>query len=247
MTWAKLAGHAHAPSSSPPPAKSPTAKPKTPIASGAVAGAKAGSAGTTPMTVPTGSTSTMAGLKHLIPVSGIAGINSGLTAVNNAYMIQKYGHPRLDHKYDPDWSDITNPKLLKAIITQDVGPFKATGLAPAVASLKQIFAEVKSKHFDVYQNITNGGMRVCRLQRGSKTAISNHSWGTAIDLGFGKDSKGFAVVDPPKDHKTYFGLALIAPIFNAHGWYWGASFSREDAMHFEGSKRLIDSWSSALV
>jgi len=42
------------------------------------------------------------------------------------------------------------------------------------------------------------------------------------------------------------GLTLIAPIFQRHGWCWGAAFRKEDGMHFEGSKTLIDQWAAAL-
>ena len=34
--------------------------------------------------------------------------------------------------------------------------------------------------------------------------------------------------------------------FCKHGWYWGAAFRKEDAMHFEASKTLVESWSKAL-
>jgi hypothetical protein len=29
---------------------------------------------------------------------------------------------------------------------------------------------------------------------------------------------------------------------NQHGWYWGAAFRTEDAMHFEASRSLISQW-----
>ncbi|MGC4064845.1 MAG: peptidoglycan-binding protein [Polyangiaceae bacterium] len=41
---------------------------------------------------------------------------------------------------------------------------------------------------------------------------------------------------------TQLGLAQIAPIFNRHGWYWGAGFGREDAMHFEVGDERIRAW-----
>jgi hypothetical protein len=186
------------------------------------------------------------GLKGLIAVPPKSSFNIGLVPVNNAYMIKTLGKPRPEGGYGKNDSVITNPKLRDAMTTKDVGPFKVTGLAPAVASLANVMAEIKQQHFDVYSALTYGGMKVCRLQRNSPTAISNHSWGTAIDLGIGKRD-GFADVDVRGDKKTYIGLARIAPIFNKHGWYWGAAFGTEDAMHFEGSKALIDQWARSLV
>ena len=38
------------------------------------------------------------------------------------------------------------------------------------------------------------------------------------------------------------GLSKIAPIFNRNGWFWGAGFRTEDAMHFEVSDETIRKW-----
>jgi D-alanyl-D-alanine carboxypeptidase len=156
-------------------------------------------------------------------------------------MLEKLGKPRPEGGYGKNDSAITNPKLLRAMTTQSVGPFRVTGLAPAVTSLAAVFADVRVAHPNVYGALTSGSMKVCRYQLGSTTAISNHSWGTAIDFGL----RGHGV-DPRGDGKAYFGLALIAPIFNRHGWYWGAAFGTEDAMHFEAGRDLIDQWSRVL-
>jgi hypothetical protein len=93
---------------------------------------------------------------------------------------------------------------------------------------------------DVYAVLGTAGMLCCRYQRGSTSAISNHSWGTAIDLTIAK------VLDARGDNKVQYGLTLIAPIFNRHGWYWGAMFPTEDAMHFEASKGLVEKWGASL-
>ena len=79
----------------------------------------------------------------------------------------------------------------------------------------------------------SAGMLCCRFVRGSTTSISNHSWGTAIDLTIN------GVLDKRGNGQVQYGLALIAPIFNQHGWYWGAGFATEDGMHFEISQDLL--------
>jgi hypothetical protein len=76
-------------------------------------------------------------------------------------------------------------------------------------------------------------MLCARFVRGSTTAISNHAWGTAIDLTLD------GVLDRRGDGRVQVGLTRIAPIFNRHSWFWGAGFRTEDAMHFEGSDELI--------
>lgn len=63
----------------------------------------------------------------------------------------------------------------------------------------------------------------------SATAISNHSWGTAIDLTLD------GVLDTYGDDKVHYGLTL-ASIFNRHGWFCGAAFRTEDAMHFGATR-----------
>ena len=77
--------------------------------------------------------------------------------------------------------------------------------------------------------------------RGSTTSISNHPWGTAIDLTLN------GVLDAYGDSHVQYGLTLIAPIFNRHGWYWGAAFGKEDGMHFEGGRALVSRWASQLT
>lgn len=81
-------------------------------------------------------------------------------------------------------------------------------------------------------------MLCCRKQRGSNK-ISSHSWGTAIDLKL--DGK----LDVRGNRKVHYGLSLIAPIFNRHGWFWGAAFRTEDAMHFEVGKAKLDQWKNS--
>jgi hypothetical protein len=50
------------------------------------------------------------------------------------------------------------------------------------------------------------------------------------------------VLDRRGDKQVQVGLTLIASIMNQHGWYWGAAFRTEDAMHFEASQSLILKW-----
>src|SRR5712691_13388414 len=92
--------------------------------------------------------------------------------------------------------------------TEDVGPFRVTGLAPAVSSLREVMAEIRQAEPDVFAGLGSSGMLCARLVRGSATAISNHSWGTAIDLNLN------GVLDARGNNRVQEGLARIAPIFN---------------------------------
>jgi hypothetical protein len=166
-------------------------------------------------------------------------INVGLEAVSTSFMVQQLGRPR--DSYSEDCQDVTDPVLNRNMLSAQVGPIRVTGLAPALRSLQTVFSEINSKQPDVYSLLGTVGMLCCRYQRGSTTAVSNHSWGTAIDLTIA------GVLDKRGDGKVQYGMTLIAPIFNQCGWYWGAGFHVEDGMHFEGSCSLIRSWKLQLV
>jgi hypothetical protein len=129
-----------------------------------------------------------------------------------------------------------NPALLRLMVTETVGPLRVTGLRPAIESLRTVVADIEREHPDVHAALGTAGMHCARFVRNSTTTISNHSWGTAIDLTLQ------GVLDQRGDDKVQVGLARIAPLFNRHGWFWGADFGTEDAMHFEISDETIRAW-----
>jgi hypothetical protein len=78
-----------------------------------------------------------------------------------------------------------------------------------------------------------------RFIRGSRTSLSNHSWGTAIDLNAGWNPLGArpALVGKPGCVRELVEIALES------GFYWGGFFGsngggRPDGMHFEVMKIL---------
>ncbi|MEN9866806.1 MAG: hypothetical protein RL748_2396 [Pseudomonadota bacterium] len=178
-------------------------------------------------------------MRREVTKASLGPLNVGLKAVSNAYMLEKLGNPR--ENYSQQDQPVTNPKLKRNIKIDSVGPFRVNGLAPAVDSLKEVMADIAKMQPDVYRGLKSSGMLVCRNQRGSTTKISNHSWGAAIDLNL------YGKLDDRGNNKIQYGLTLIAPIFNKHGWYWGAGFSTEDAMHFECGRDLLDSFLPSIV
>lgn len=164
-------------------------------------------------------------LARLVPVPVKGSYNSGLSPARPSTLRRLLGLPRED--FGPECRPVTNKALKARFVTRSVGPFRVTGLDVAVASLTRVMAVVKSADPEAYSQIGTAGMLCARFVRGSKRTPSNHSWGTAIDLTFGGE------VDPRGDGKCQLGLLRVYPYFHAEGWYWGAGFSREDAMHFE--------------
>jgi len=168
-------------------------------------------------------------ITDLIPIP--ENINPGLNGARQLTMMSLLGSPR--GSFGADCLPVTNPRLRSLIKTDDVGKFRVTGLGPAVDSLKQVLTEVSAEEPEIFAALGTAGMLCARLVRNSNHSISNHSWGTAIDLTL--DGR----LDVRGNNRTQIGLAQIAPIFNRHKWFWGAGFPVEDAMHFELSEQRI--------
>jgi hypothetical protein len=165
-------------------------------------------------------------------------INKGLSSAKNSTMLQILGMPR-DH-VDEKCRPIVNEPILSLTVTEDVGPFKVSGLRPAVESLREVLAEIKAAHPQLHASLGTAGMLCARLIKNS-TKLSNHSWGCAIDISI----KGIldGLDNTKHDGKTLAGLAAMAPFFNEAGWYWGVGFSSfEDGMHFEIADETIRAW-----
>lgn len=169
-------------------------------------------------------------------VSIPANINTGISSAKQSTMLALLGNPRSD--YNSDCQGIEHPELKKLVAFKDLGVFKVRGLGPAVDSLTRVIDDIRVQQPQVHAALGTAGMLCARLVRGSQHAISNHSWGTAIDLTLND------VLDRRGDGKVQVGLTQIAPIFNRHGWFWGAAFATEDAMHFEVCDQLIRRWHS---
>jgi hypothetical protein len=163
-------------------------------------------------------------------------LNGSLRGARNATMLALIGNPR--GSYDHECRLPTNGRMLALMRTADFGPFRATGLAPAVETLTHILADIRAEAPEIHDALGSAGMLCCRLVRGSRSAISNHSWVTAIDLTVG------GRLDRRGDGRALRALAAIHPIFNRHGFYWGAAFRTEDAMHFEASDQLVRRWAA---
>lgn len=162
-------------------------------------------------------------------------INRGLQSPTNAFMLSKFGEPR--SSYSQECRPPTHPKLISATDRIQFGRTTVSGIRPAIASLRLIIADIMREQPDVYKHLGSAGMMCCRYQRGSNQAITNHSWGTAIDVSVD------GVPQPYGQRSVWLGLLLIGPIFNRHGWYWGAGYKRKtDSHHFECGVGLLNTF-----
>jgi len=173
-----------------------------------------------------------AGLADVVAIPPANTFNVGLHSASEATMLSLLGVPGNKTR---DCSSPTGQFARRIKFNVDVGPFRVSGLDIAVASLKQIFDEAGATMPEVVAAVKTEGMLCVRHKRNNRNSFSNHSWGAAIDLFFGRD------VVPQGQRKTHRGVLKLAPIFNQHGWCWGAGFSGNsvDSMHFELAEETI--------
>ena len=100
-------------------------------------------------------------------------INPGLHAAKQVTMLSLLGNPR--GHYNDDCQPVTNPNLRGLIVTADVGPFRVSGLEPAVRSLREVLAEIHDREPEIHASLSSSSMLCAQLVRGSQTSISNHS------------------------------------------------------------------------
>jgi D-alanyl-D-alanine carboxypeptidase-like protein len=173
-----------------------------------------------------------AGLADKIPIPPANTFNVGLHSASEATMLSLLGVPGNKTR---NCSSPTGQFARRVKFNVNVGPFRVSGLDFAVASLKEVFDEARTTMPEVVAAVKTEGMLCVRHKRNNPDSFSNHSWGAAIDLFFGSD------VVPQGERKTHRGVLKLMPIFNRHGWYWGAGFSRGsvDSMHFELAEETI--------
>ena len=178
--------------------------------------------------------------KEIIPIP--SNINPGLSSAKRSTMLSIFGMPR--DTLDDTCRPVTNANLAALIVTEDVGPFRVTGVKPAVDSLRRVMGQVKTAHPEVHDALGSSGMLCVRRIRNSNNP-SNHSWGCAVDINIEGALDGISVGGGTgkRDGKTLAGLAAMAPFFNDEGWFWGVGFSTfEDGMHFEVADQTIRAW-----
>ncbi|SDE44136.1 M15 family metallopeptidase [Ruegeria marina] len=160
--------------------------------------------------------------------------NTGITQPRNRVMLEILGHPR--DSYSTECQPVTNSRLGSLLETRQIGPIRVTMIRPALESLERIMVRLKQSEPDIHAAMGTAGALCARLIRGSASSVSNHSWGTAIDLKLEGRLDGFG------DGGTQFGLLLLAELFNEEGWFWGATWNREDSMHFEVGEETLRKW-----
>ena len=161
-------------------------------------------------------------------------VNEGLTIAGPSYLTRVFGPPR--EVMSDDCEEMTNPRLASKLVLEEVGPIRVRMLKPAADSLRRVFEEVRLTDPDLYARIDTAGSLCVRQIRGTRGRASTHAFGLAVDLNID------GVLDTLGDGRTQLGLTILADFFRSEGWVWGASWGREDSMHFEVSRQKLDEW-----
>ncbi|MEM9247619.1 MAG: M15 family metallopeptidase [Pseudomonadota bacterium] len=160
-------------------------------------------------------------------------VNGDLRIASPTYLVSVFGPPR--ENLTDDCQPLTNPRLKDKLRLEEVGPIRVQMLEPAVESLRRVFERIELADPDLYARINTAGALCVRRIRGS-TRVSTHAFGLSLDLNI--DGR----LDQLGDGRTQLGLTILADFFRDEGWFWGASFGREDSMHFEVSRDLVEQW-----
>ncbi len=171
---------------------------------------------------------------QVVLVAARRAVNTGYTTATPGFLEETLGRPRevLTDACEP----MTNEALKAMLVVEDVGPIKVQMLRPAVDSMRRVFEKVRATDEDLYARISSAGSLCVRRIRGSQASLSSHAFGLSVDLNIDGH------LDTLGDGKTQLGLTILADFCEAEGWIWGAGFGREDSMHFEVSREMIEQW-----
>jgi hypothetical protein len=178
----------------------------------------------------------MSSFLELVKVPADPAINTGIDPCPTPLIERKFGLPVNVLTSECAPVEHASAAWRKRFVTADVGPFRATGHKAAVALLTTSLSVVRSEKPKLYSALGSAGMLCMRHVRGVPGLPSNHCFGLAID--FLIEGK----LDRRGDGLTYEGLLELYSIMKRFGWFWGAEFGTEDAMHFEVGSRVVRDW-----
>ncbi|MBX7132625.1 MAG: hypothetical protein K1X67_08130 [Fimbriimonadaceae bacterium] len=176
-------------------------------------------------------------LTDLVPKPAASSINTGLKPCPTEKLIQLHGLPSDPLPAEPlGAAAITNKWWRDRMVTEDVGPFRVTGFKPAVAHLRASLNKVQARKPQLFKALGSAGMLAVRHVRGVPGQPSNHAFGMGIDFTI------LGKLDQMGDNMVMRGSLELYSILKEDLWYWLGAARREDGMHWEASKQLVDRW-----
>lgn len=145
---------------------------------------------------------------------------------------------------NPEAIRMTDDWSKKNIVSVSIPQLSGVSGGPrnGVVQVHTALASQIVKMFDAWQQaelqtriLTWGGLWVPRFARGSRSYLSNHSWGSAFDINVTWNGLGVR----PALVEQKGSVRELVEIAYEHGFYWGGWFTkRPDGMHFEAYKVL---------
>lgn len=158
-------------------------------------------------------------------------------ATTQQKLIQKYGDPTIERKT----FEILNLQLW------DI-PLYYNTMIPALPNRLYCHKDLINPLAIVFEQLCSSGLYReirtfdgcfnVRLIRGSKKALSIHSWALAIDLNAADNPLNYSKEKARSEGLKPFSDAFDE-VFRSNGFTCGIDFNRKDGMHFEYTKPLI--------
>lgn len=128
---------------------------------------------------------------------------------------------------------VSVPQLLVLAQAHPKGGFPKKGLV----EVHRLVADPLVALFEAWEEadlldriLSYGGLLALRFIRGSDTILSNHAFGSAVDINVAWNPLGCR----PALVGQEGSVRDLVPIANSLGWYWGGHYTtRQDGMHFE--------------
>lgn len=130
-----------------------------------------------------------------------------------------------DNWYGNNMVIIQVPELAEAT----GGKFTRVACHKLVAWQMQTFWRAMRDRGLLHHVVSYEGCYNPRFIRGSRTTLSNHAWGTALDINAWYNKLGHTPAAPGKQGS----VMPLVELAHEYGFYWGGHFSRMDGMHFE--------------
>lgn len=151
----------------------------------------------------------MSEFSKLVSVADLGLINIGLHSAREDTMLSLLGAPRRPLGNSNCFNNRASDLVKRLTVTGEVGHIRFKGVRPAVESLTDILNRVRVQNPAHFQSLGNAGMLCVRTRRPTSGAhsdkISNHSWGTAIDISVDGEA------DTTPDQQVQFGIFLLVP------------------------------------
>ncbi len=155
-------------------------------------------------------------------------------------LLEVFGQPAT--KIEGLCGKVDREPLRSQLRTENIGGFSVTMLGPAVDSLKYVLGEIEKSEPELRVRLGSLGTLCVRYMQGASGVLSNHSFGTAIDISIDQQIIPLGTTGTGELAQS---LRRVAEYFERAGWVWGGRLRIPDPQHFEIGSELFERWVAA--